>query len=129
MNPIQLAQQIYSPGPGAMRSARSVELQIFAEVTARLRATTSEGTTSSFARLAEALRDNRRLWMRLAADVAGDGNKLPPALRAQIIQLAAFTDAHSRRILHEGDDPTILIEINAAVMRGLGGRQPQGIAS
>lgn len=128
MNSMQLAQQAYSPGSGVTRSARSVELQIFGEVTARLRAAASEGNTH-IANLAAALHDNRRLWIRLAADVAGEGNNLPATLRARIFELAAFTTSHSSRVLQEDADPAILIEINTAMMRGLAGQLPDGAAA
>ncbi|MCC7320142.1 MAG: flagellar biosynthesis regulator FlaF [Rubellimicrobium sp.] len=125
MNPILQARQAYAPGHGLLRSARSAELQIIGEVTARLTAATRAGFPSR----AAAIHDNRKLWTRLAADVADNGNGLPAALRAQIFYLAEFTEAHSRRVLRGEADLDALIEINVAVMRGLGGRQPGPVPS
>lgn len=120
MNPIQQAQQAYSPEHAPMRSPRSIELQILGEVTSRLRQAAKVADATAFPRLAAALHDNRRLWVHLAADVAASGNGLPAPLRAQIFYLAEFTNFHTRRILREGADPAILIEVNATVMQGLG---------
>lgn len=117
MNPSLQARAAYAPGQSPLRSARSAELHIFGEVTARLNAALDAG----FPARAAALHDNRRLWSRLAADVADDGNGLPPALRAQIFYLAEFTEHHSRRVLQGQAGIEPLIEINTAVMRGLGG--------
>lgn len=121
MNPIQQAQQAYSPEHAPMRSPRSIELQILGEITSRLRQAAGATDSTSFARLASALHDNRRLWVHLAADVADGGNRLPAALRAQIFYLAEFTELHSRRVLREDADPAILIDINTSVMQGLDG--------
>ena len=126
MNPIQQARQAYAAGHAPLRSARSVEIEILGEITARLRAAARDG---SFAGLAAALHDNRRLWIRLAADVADRDNGLPERLRAQIFYLAEFTMVHSRRVLHDGADPGMLAEINTAVMRGLGGGPPAPVPS
>ncbi|MBW7921853.1 MAG: flagellar biosynthesis regulator FlaF [Rubellimicrobium sp.] len=117
MTPFLQARQAYAAGRGSVRSARSVELEIFGSVTASLRAAT---IANSFPQLAAAMHDNRRLWTRLAADVADSGNALPATLRAQIFYLAEFTELHSRHVLHDDADPAILIEINTAMMRGLG---------
>jgi flagellar protein FlaF len=118
VNPIEQARAAYAPAHSATRSGRSAELQVFTEVTTRLRQTAALGAPG-FARLAAALHDNRRLWTRLAADVADDGNALPRALRAQLFYLAEFTEHHSRRVLRGEAEAQALIDINMAVMRGL----------
>lgn len=117
MNPSLQARAAYAPGQSHLRSARSAELHVFGEVTARLNA----AVDASFPARAAALHDNRRLWSRLAADVAEDGNGLPPELRARIFYLAEFTEHHSRLVLRGEAGLEPLIEINSAVMRGLGG--------
>ncbi len=115
MNLVEQARHAYGSGSTVLRSGRSAEHQVISEVTARLKA------ADSFAARAEALHDNRRLWIRLAADVADHDNGLPEVLRARIFYLAEFTQHYSRRVLRgeAGVDP--LIDINTAVLRGLSG--------
>jgi flagellar protein FlaF len=110
------ARQAYAPGISPLRSARSAELDVISQITARL----SAATGAPFAVLAAAIHEKRRLWSRFAAAVADDGNGLPATLRAQIFYLAEFTELHSRKVLAGDGDIAALIDINAAVMRGLG---------
>lgn len=105
----------------ALRSPRAAEYDAFARVTARLRSAAGAGP-AGFARLAAALHDNRRLWAIVGAEVADPANALPAALRARLFYLAEFTVAHSRRVLAREAGPEPLIEVNTAVMRGLGGQ-------
>ena len=121
MNATHQARLAYGAAHSPLRSGRSAEHQVFSDVTSRLRATSAAGP-SGFARLVEALHDNRRLWTRLAADVSDNGNALPRLLRAQIFYLAEFTDAHSRKVIKGEADVEALIDINLAVMRGLSGQ-------
>lgn len=116
MNSLQLAQSAYSSGRQVpLRTHRGTEYAAFSRVTARLK------SPRSFNALAAALHENRQLWTALAADVAGEGNGLPPELRARIFYLARFTAHHSRQVLRRQADAAPLIEINTAIMRGLGG--------
>nr|WP_255744095.1 flagellar biosynthesis regulator FlaF [Aliiroseovarius sediminis] len=103
-----------------LRTSRGTEYEAFAKVTHQL----GRARTSSFADLAAALHENRRLWTLLAADVANEDNALPSDLRARLFYLAEFTADHSRKVLSEGEDASVLVEINTAVMRGL--RQSEG---
>lgn len=117
MNAFQQARQAYGGPQAPTRTGRQAEHQVFSQVTARLRAA-ADGT--DFAGVAAVLHDNRRLWTRLAADVADAANGLPGPLRAQIFYLAEFTAHHSRRVLKGEADLQALIDVNTAVMRGLG---------
>ena len=76
---------------------------------------------TNFAALATALDANLRLWTTLGADVAGPGNALPQALRAQLFYLYEFTAEHSRAVLEGRASVEVLVDINTAVMRGLRG--------
>lgn len=71
------------------------------------------------AQTAEAVDLNRRLWSLLAVDVLSDDNLLPEPTRASILSLNEFTRAHSRKVLNGEAEIRPLIEINAAIMRGL----------
>jgi flagellar protein FlaF len=118
----QQAHALYSPAVAPVRTARSVEYDAFARVTARLR-TATETRSRGLAPLAEALHENRRLWTLLASAVADPANRLPHDLRARIFYLAEFTAHHSNLVLSGEGDPAILIEVNTAVMRGLRGQE------
>lgn len=118
MTALQMAKTAYATNKAPIRTPRGTEYEAFARVTHHLKAAAEQGSTG-FARLAEALHTNRRLWTMLAADVAEGSNGLPPELRARIFYLAEFTAQHSRKVLRGGDSVDILIEINTAVMRGL----------
>ncbi len=50
-----------------------------------------------------------------------DGNKLPDALRAQLIGLAEFVRKHGMQVLAGKASIVPLIDINTSIMRGLRG--------
>lgn len=102
------------------RSLRSVEYDLLAQVTQRLRAAWAN-RTADFPGLARALTDNQQLWSTLASDVADPGNGLPATLRARLFYLYEFTIQHSRAILDGRSSVEVLADINMAVMRGLRG--------
>lgn len=116
MNAVDRARLAYASPSQPVRTARDIEYDAFARVTYRLRAAAGD---DSFPKLAEALHDNRELWVALAGDVAGEGNDLPAPLRARIFYLNEFTRQHSSKVLKGDATPDVLIEINTSVMRGL----------
>lgn len=102
------------------RSLRSIEYDLIAQVTQRLRAAWPS-RASDFPGLVRALNDNQQLWATLAADVAQPGNALPAALRARLFYLYEFTVVHSRAVLEGAASVEVLTDINTAVLRGLRG--------
>ncbi|GGA10598.1 MAG: flagellar biosynthesis regulator FlhF [Rhodobacteraceae bacterium] len=120
MNAQTLAQRAYAGNALSTRTDRSIEYELFARVTHRIKAAAEAGP-NAYPRLVEALHENRKLWTMLAIDVADSGNKLPPELRAQIFYLAEFTQEHTGKLLARKARLAPLLEINAAVMRGLSG--------
>jgi flagellar protein FlaF len=102
------------------RSLRSVEYELIAQVTQRLR-TAWTRRDSDFPGLVAALTDNEQLWSTLATDVALPGNGLPAPLRARLFYLYEFTARHSRAVLDKGASVEVLTDINTAVLRGLRG--------
>lgn len=118
MNIAALAKTAYSDASAPIKTERSTEYQIFAQITHRLKSATADGL-EGFKDLASAIHDNRRLWIILASDVAEQENGLPAQLRAQIFYLAEFTEQHSRKVLAREATPDALVEINTSIMRGL----------
>ena len=118
-----LAQRAYSDPSHATRTPRGVEYEAFARATRRMVEAANLGP-SGFATLAEALHENRRLWLILAGDVAGADNALPPELRARIFYLAEFTRVHSSKVLKAEATVEPLVENNALIMRGLHQKGP-----
>lgn len=121
MNAHLLASSAYSGATVPTRTERDAEYDAFARCTRAL--ASAQAGSGGYAVLARALADNRGLWNVLAADVSGDGNRLPPTLRAGIFYLAEFTRHHSRRVLDGKADIAALIDINTTIMRGLRGQE------
>jgi flagellar protein FlaF len=117
MNTAVFAQSLYARPTRELGTARGIEYKAFSKVTARLSSWNKD--TDSFASLAEALYDNQILWNVLGADVADQGNELPPRLRAQLFYLTEFTNVQTRKIMAGEAEPAILVEINTSIMRGL----------
>lgn len=107
------------------RSLRSIEYDLIALVTQRLRAGWTNRETD-FPGFVRALTDNQKLWSTLASDVALADNGLPQELRARLFYLYEFTVSHSRAVLESGASAEVLTEVNTAVMRGLRGERGPG---
>ena len=122
--PQRLAQRAYQSNATPIRTPRGGEYEVFARVTRQLTAAARQGKRGC-ATLAEAVHENRRLWTTLATDVAQPGNALPDELRARLFWLAEFTESETRRLLRGNGDVAALIEINAAVMHGLRGKDAE----
>lgn len=118
MNAMNMAKTAYTTSQSPIRTPRGVEYEAFARITHRLKAASTKGR-AGFGQLAEALHENRRLWTMLATDVAADDNGLPQDLRARIFYLCEFTGNYSGKVLNDGADVNVLVEINTAIMRGL----------
>lgn len=122
MNAHAQALAAYGAPTNAQKTPRAIEYDLFAKVTARLRAAIAGGKMA-FPALAAALTDNRRLWTELALDLASDGNALPTPLRAQLLGLAQFSLSHTEAVLRGEDEAEVLVDINLAIMRGLKGQE------
>lgn len=121
MNSHSLAQRAYAPTQAPIKTARSTEYDVIAQITYRLKRAIQK---RDFPALLEALHDNNKLWMALALDAADEANLLPDELRARIVYLADFTRQHSHKVMQKKDTPLPLLEINAAVMKGLKQEEP-----
>ena len=122
MNALHQAKTAYGAGATPVRTHRGMEYALFTRVTRKLHAAARLGS-GGFAALSAALHENRAMWTTLAADVAGDDNKLPRDLRAQLFYLAEFTTHHTRKVLRGEASVRPLLEINMSVMRGLAGEE------
>lgn len=96
---------------------RRAEALILSKLTAGM--ISASTPDSGFAALAAAVHENRRFWRLASDDLAGDGNRLPMALRAQLLSLAGFVEKETTRVLARETTPAALIEVNRAVARGL----------
>lgn len=110
----------YARPEAPTRSLRSVEYDLLAQTTQRLRAAWANRETD-FPALVRAVTDNVTVWSTLASDVALPGNSLPAALRARLFYLYEFTAQHSRAVMDGKASVEVLADINMAVMRGLRG--------
>ncbi len=123
MNSYVMAQRAYAPTGAPTKSARSIEYDVIARVTSRLKLAILK---DKLPQLLEALHENRKLWRTLAIDVADANNALPKELRARIFYLAEFTDHHTGQVIRKKVSAVPLLEINTAILRGLnqdGGQQ------
>lgn len=125
MDPKLRAVAAYGDVSTSTKTPRQIEYQAFARITKALTPNeTAEDDTPgarshSFTRMAEALHENLKLWSIVQGDVASDRNALPDQLRANLFYLGEFTREHTRKVLRGEADPSALVEINTAVMRGL----------
>jgi flagellar protein FlaF len=117
----QRAHDTYATSTAPIRSSRSIEYEVLSKTSHRLR-NAARARATNFSEFVEAVSENRQLWTLLATDIAKSGNSLPKELRARLFWLAEFTEAESRKLLRGGGDVGILLEINAAVLRGLRGQ-------
>lgn len=122
MNATLKAQEAYRKKSQPIRTDRDTEYDAFAQITSRLKSAAARGS-SGFKALAAAVYDNRRLWTILASDVASKENALSPDLQARIVYLSEFTRLHSTKVLRREASVDPLVEINAAMMKGL--RRPR----
>lgn len=116
MNAFSMAQRAYAPTTAPTKSERSIEYDVIAQITHRLKAAIEK---DSYVDLLHAMHENRKLWRALAIDVADAGNQLPTDLRARIFYLSEFTDHHTSKVISRKANALPLLEINTAIMRGL----------
>ena len=116
MNAFNMAQRAYAPTTAPTRSERSIEYDVIARITSRLK---NAITKNEYPKLIEALHENNALWRALSIDVADADNALPKSLRARIFYLAEFTDTQTKKVIRKNDSAVPLLEVNMAILRGL----------
>ena len=118
MTAAHFAQQAYKNSQRELASEKSIELQVFSQITSRLRAVDMT-ETGGMSKLAEALTDNVKLWNILFTDLSLDSNKMADSLKAQIMSLAKFTQSHTFEVLAGRAKHDVLIDINQAMINGM----------
>ncbi len=120
MNAAQQAHQSGAEPNGPVADPHQADLQRLSYVTAGLSAALA--APDDFPRLAQALSDNRNLWVRLVIGVADETSGVPPSLRDQILSLFKFTWEHTSLVLRDKATAEVLVDINTALLRGLEGQ-------
>lgn len=118
MNETYLAKQGYKAAQKETASEKSVELRVFMSVTAQLREVDADNKLE-FPKLTEAVVENLKLWKILFLDLVNPQNPLPMELKKSLIELADFTQVHSRKVLLGEAKPDVLIDINNSIIAGL----------
>lgn len=118
MNAHTKARNIYAASFVTTKTPRSIEFAIMAKVTRQLQSAAAERSTD-FPRFVTALDQNRRLWSMFTTDLLDADNKLDQTLKVQLIELGAFVQKHTTQILAQQAPVKPLLEINAAILRGL----------
>lgn len=116
MNAFAQAQQAYAPSQAPTKTARGAEYEVIARISHRIKRAMQQ---DDFPALAAALHENNKLWTALAIDVGNPNNSLPTELKARIVYLADFSLQHSRKVLRKTESAVHLLEINAAILKGL----------
>ena len=113
-----MSLQAYHKAQRSAELPRDTEYRLFAQVTQALIEAGRKGR-SDLAGLMDALDWNRRMWSVLASDCASSGNKLPDALRAQIVSLSLWVSRYSSEVARTGAAMEPLIDVNKTIMAGL----------
>jgi len=99
-------------------SGRALEREILERVTARLKSPDRD-SVKGLAKLHEALRLNRNIWMTFAVDLAAPANPYPDELKASMISLAGFIEKSTAAAVKDPELLETLISINGSVIQGL----------
>jgi flagellar protein FlaF len=113
-----MSLQAYQQAAQRAEGPRDTEYRLFAEVTRALMEAQRADRLDFKTRIA-ALDWNRRMWSALAIDCSQPENRLPEALRAQIISLSIWVSKYTSQIVREQGDYDLLIEVNRIIMQGL----------
>jgi flagellar protein FlaF len=113
-----MSLQAYQQAAQLSESPRQTEYRLFGLVTRALMDAAASDRREIVKRI-EALDWNRRLWTTLAADCGQPDNRLPPAVRAQIISLSLFVVRQSTLVARGQASFDTLIEVNRSIMQGL----------
>ena len=114
-----MTHKAYQSAQTVTEDPRATEYRLFGQVTGAL--IDAQKADTAIGPRAEAIDWNRKLWRTLASDCLDDRNKLPPAVRAQIVSLSLWVSKYSKQVTRNGAPMTPLIEVNRNIMQGLQG--------
>lgn len=100
-------------------SDKHIELQLFSQITAKLRAQDKSYTGFLTPDLAQVLVDNAKLWNLIFIDLSSTENRLPVTLKVNLIELSEFTQFHTQQVLRGEAEFGVLIDINTNIINGL----------
>ena len=111
--------QAYAQTQKASMSPREIEAMAFMK--AALMLEDAKKNLDDYDNYAAALKFNQLLWTIIQADVVDKQNKLPPALKANILSLSIFVDKQTIKALADTKDRHLdsLISINKNLAEGL----------
>jgi flagellar protein FlaF len=116
-----MSLRAYEQAAQRAENPRDMEYRLFGQVTRALMEADQLDVNQIGARM-EALDWNRRMWSALAADCHSSENKLPVALRAQLISLSLWVNRHTSAVMRKEEQIGALIDINRIIMQGLAGQ-------
>jgi flagellar protein FlaF len=116
-----MSHKAYQKIQGTTEDPRSMEYRLFAQVTHALIAAGEQGR-ADIPKLVDSIDWNRRVWSALAAQCIDPDNKLPEALRAQIISISLWVSRYSSEVVQQGASLEPLIDVNKSMMAGLAQR-------
>ena len=115
-----MSLRAYQRAAQRVENPREAEYRLFGEVTRALMEA-SKADSKDFKTRIDALDWNRRMWSVLANDCAQPSNSLPPQMRATIISISLWVGKYSSAVMRGKESFEPLIEVNRAMMQGLGG--------
>jgi flagellar protein FlaF len=118
-----MSLQAYQRAAEQAEGPKQTEYRLFGLVTRALMEA-AEIEETDFTRRMKALHWNRRLWTTIAGDCANPDNVLSPEVRASIISLSLWVDRHTSAVMQRTEQIQPLIDVNRAIMQGLGGAGP-----
>jgi flagellar protein FlaF len=116
-----MSLQAYQRAAEHAEGPKQTEYRLFGLVTRALMDAEQKDSSDHRGRM-KALHWNRRLWTTLATDCANPENRLPMALRANIISLSIWVDKHTSDVMQKQAAIQPLIDINRTIMQGLSGQ-------
>ena len=115
-----MSLQAYQRAAEQAEGPQQTEYRLFGLVTRALMEAAAAQDSDHKGRM-KALHWNRRLWTTIAGDCANPDNKLPEALRANIISLSIWVSRHTSAVMLRQEQIQPLIDVNRSIMQGLGG--------
>jgi len=113
-----MSLQAYQRAAEQAEGPQQTEYRLFGLVTRALMEAAAAQDSDHKGRM-KALHWNRRLWTTIAGDCANPDNKLPEALRANIISLSIWVDKHTSDVMRKREKIQPLIDVNRIIMQGL----------